>query len=73
MNSGEVYGQPNSRLVCRVRHPMGAVSGDQNMIAGTEIALTFALNAKASQTRKEKHPFVMPLTMGLVGRHRLAS
>ena len=52
---------------------MGAVSGDQNMIAGTEIALTFALNAKASQTREEKHPFVMPLTMGLVGRRRLAS
>jgi hypothetical protein len=32
---------------------MGAESGDQNMIAGTKIAFTFAFKSKASQTREE--------------------
>jgi hypothetical protein len=52
---------------------MGAVSGDQNMIAGAKIALIFAIKSKASQTREEEHPFVMPLTMGLIGWRRLTS
>jgi hypothetical protein len=52
---------------------MGAVSGDQNMIAGVKIALIFAIKSKASQTREEEHPFVTPLTMGLIGWRRLTS
>jgi hypothetical protein len=32
---------------------MGAVSGDQNMITGTKIALTIALKSKASRTREK--------------------
>jgi hypothetical protein len=53
VNSSEVYRQPNSRPVCRVRHPVRPLSGDQNMVAGTEVALIFALNAKAGQAGEE--------------------
>jgi hypothetical protein len=39
VNSEEVYCE-NSRLVlCRVRHPMGAVSDDQNMVTRTKCYL----------------------------------
>jgi hypothetical protein len=40
VNSEEVYCEPNSRLVlCRVRHPMGAMSDDQNMVTRTKCYL----------------------------------
>src|SRR5215471_7878403 len=42
-NSAEVYRQPDCRLVLgRPRHPMGSLSGDQDMVARTKIVLIFA-------------------------------
>ena len=53
VNSSEVYRQPNGRPVCRVRHPVRPLSGDQHMVAGPEVALIFALDAKPGQAGKE--------------------
>lgn len=60
LNLGEVYGQPDSRLaLCCPRHPMGAVSCDQHVIARMKIAFTFAFNSDTRQTGEDNDPFVM--------------
>jgi hypothetical protein len=74
IGSAEVYGQPDRRLVLgRPRHPMGPVTGDQDMVARTKIALTFALNAETCRAGKEQDPFVVFLTMGFIRGRRLTS
>jgi hypothetical protein len=59
-NSAEVHGQPNRRFVLgRPRHPMGPVSGDQDMVARTQVSLAFALDAQTRRTGQEQDPFVI--------------
>ena len=51
---------------------MSSVRYDQNIVARTKIALTFALNAEAGRTCEEYDPFVVSLlTMGVFCRRRL--
>jgi len=50
---------------------MSSVRYDQNIVARTKIALTFALNAEAGRTGEEYDPFVVSLTMGVFCRRRL--
>src|SRR5262249_41324107 len=69
----EVYRQPDRWLVPgRPGHPMGAASWDQDMVAGTKIALAFALDAQTCRAGQQQDPFVMLLTKGFVRRRALA-
>ena len=54
VGSAEVYGEPNSRLIlCRPRHPVGALSGNQNVVAPTKVALTMAFNTETRRAGEE--------------------
>jgi hypothetical protein len=69
-----MHSQPDGRLVPRrARYPVGAVGGDQNMVARVKTALTFALDTETCRSGKEQNPFVMGLAMGLIHRRRLTS
>jgi hypothetical protein len=53
VTSGEVYREPNSRLIRSLRHPMRAVRRDRHMVARMKIALIFAVKTKAGQAREK--------------------
>jgi hypothetical protein len=50
---------------------MGMVGCNQRMVAGTKMALRFALNAETCRAGEKNNPFVMPLTMGFISRRGL--
>jgi hypothetical protein len=52
---------------------MATVSGDEDMVAGAKITLTFALDPQTGGAGKEQDPFVMFLTIWLVYRRELTS
>lgn len=50
---------------------MGPASGNENMVARTQRALTFALDPQTGRAGEKQHPFVVILTIGLVDRREL--
>jgi hypothetical protein len=52
---------------------MGPASGNEDMIARTQSALTFALDPQAGRTSEEQDPFVVILAIGLIDRRELPS
>ena len=52
---------------------MGAVSGNEQMVARTKLALPFTLDVEARRAGKEEDPFIMSLTIGFIRRSGLAS
>jgi len=50
---------------------MGPPSGNEDMVARTQSALTFALDPQTGRASEKQHPFVMILTIGLIDRREL--
>lgn len=50
---------------------MGPASGNENMVAWTQIALTFALDPQTGRTSEKQNPFVVILTIGPIDRREL--
>jgi len=50
---------------------MGAVSGNEQMVARTKLALPFTLDVEARRAGEEQDPFVMPLPMRFIRRSGL--
>ena len=72
-SSGEVNGEPNGRLAFRrPRYTMGTMSGDQDIVTGTKIALAFSLDPKTGRAGDEQDPLVVFLIVGFVRRRGLA-
>ena len=68
-----MYGEPNGRLSLRgPRYAMGTMSGDQDTVARTKIALALSLDPETGRAGDEQGPLVIFLIVGFVRWRGLA-
>jgi hypothetical protein len=70
--SAEMYGEPHSWFVGRCPcDAMNAVCANQQIIAGTQVPLTFSVDPQACWPTRQQHPFIMGLVIGRIHRRKL--